>query len=196
MKDTNKFIFASFIILACAVGVFLGSLLGGGTGCCQRMMQDDCCKKMMEECCKKGDAPMPPAPGDMHKHGDKTAHHQMMDSVLQVTPEQKAALDKHRAIMDSTFKTLRTQKKDAEKALKEALDSGDAAKIDEAKKQILAADEALLNQRVDGVSEFNKILTKEQVERFHAFHKERFEKFKKHRHPMEPGKPMPPEPQN
>jgi len=119
-----------------------------------------------------------------------------MDSVLQVTPEQKAALDKHRAIMDSTFKTLRTQKKDAEKALKEALDSGDAAKIDEAKKQILAADEALLNQRVDGVSEFNKILTKEQVERFHAFHKERFEKFKKHRHRMEPGKPMPPEPQN
>ena len=82
---------------------------------------------------------------------------EFMDSILQVTHEQKAALDQQRIVMDSTFKALRKQKKDAEKALHEALDK---------------AQEALLDHRINGVRNFNKILTKEQLEKFKSFHKD------------------------
>ena len=57
----------------------------------------------------------------------------VIDSLLQVTPEQKAALDESRAKGDSIFKDLRKQKHEAEKALGQALESRDAASIDDAK---------------------------------------------------------------
>jgi predicted nucleic acid-binding Zn-ribbon protein len=97
---------------------------------------------------------------------------EFMDSVLQVTHEQKAALEQQRHEMDSTFKALRKQKKDAEKALHEALDSNDEKKIATAKAGILKAQEALLDHRINGVKNFNKILTKEQLEKFKSFHKD------------------------
>ena len=100
-----------------------------------------------------------------------------MDSVLQVTHEQKAALEQQRKLMDSTFKALRKQKKEAEKALREALDANDDKKIAAAKAGILKAQEALLNHRINGVKEFNKILTKEQLEKFKAL---QFDRIKKH----------------
>ena len=100
-----------------------------------------------------------------------------MDSVLQVTHEQKAALEQQRKLMDSTFKVLRKQKKEAEKALREALDANDDKKIAAAKASILKAQEALLNHRINGVKEFNKILTKEQLEKFKAL---QFDRMKKH----------------
>ncbi len=95
-----------------------------------------------------------------------------MDSVLQVTHEQKAALEQQRKTMDSTFKAIRKQKKEAEKALREALDANDDKKIAAAKADILKAQEALLNNRIKGVKDFNKILTKEQLEKFKNFQKE------------------------
>ena len=95
-----------------------------------------------------------------------------MDSVLQVTHEQKAALEQQRHEMDSAFKDLRKQKKNAEKALHDALDSNDEKKIAAAKVEILKAQEALLNHRIKGVKDFNKILTKEQLEKFKSFHKD------------------------
>jgi Spy/CpxP family protein refolding chaperone len=95
-----------------------------------------------------------------------------MDSILQVTHEQKAAFESLRLKTDSTFKELRKQKKDAEKALHEALDSNDEKKIAAAKVEILKAQEALLNHRIKGVKDFNKILTKEQLEKFKSFHKD------------------------
>ena len=95
-----------------------------------------------------------------------------MDSVLQVTHEQKAALEQQRKTMDSTFKAIRKQKKEAEKALREALDANDDKKIAAAKADILKAQEALLNHRIKGVKDFNKILTKEQLEKFKNFQKE------------------------
>jgi phosphoheptose isomerase len=58
---------------------------------------------------------------------------EVIDSLLQVTPEQKAALDANRAKGDSIFRELRTQKHDAEKALGEALEKNDAAAIEAAK---------------------------------------------------------------
>ncbi|WP_290761060.1 Spy/CpxP family protein refolding chaperone [Fibrobacter sp. UBA4297] len=97
---------------------------------------------------------------------------EFMDSVLQVTHEQKAALEQQRHEMDSAFKDLRKQKKNAEKALHDALDSNDEKKIAAAKVEILKAQEALLNHRIKGVKDFNKILTKEQLEKFKSFHKD------------------------
>ena len=99
-----------------------------------------------------------------------------MDSVLQVSHEQKEALEKQRRSVDSTFKVLRKQKKEAEKALRDALDNNDEAKITAAKKDILKAQEALLNLRVDGVKGLNKILTKEQQEKFKFMQFERMKK--------------------
>ena len=99
-----------------------------------------------------------------------------MDSVLQVTHEQKAALEQQRKVMDSTLKVLRKQKKEAEKALREALDSNDEKKIAAAKGGILKAQEALLNHRISGVKEFNKILTKEQLEKFKSMQFDRMKK--------------------
>lgn len=99
-----------------------------------------------------------------------------MDSVLQVSHEQKVALEQQRRSLDSTFKVLRKQKKDAEKALRDALDNNDEAKITAAKKDILKAQEALLNLRVDGVKGLNKILTKEQQEKFKFMQFDRMKK--------------------
>ena len=109
-----------------------------------------------------------------------------MDSVLQVSHEQKAALEKQRRSVDSTFKVLRKQKKEAEKALRDALDNNDEAKIAAAKKDILKAQEALLNLRVDGVKGLNKILTKEQQEKFKFM---QFERMKKQQDKMPPPPP-------
>lgn len=97
---------------------------------------------------------------------------EFMDSILQVTHEQKAAFESLRLKTDSTFKELRKQKMEAEKSLHEALDSNDEKKIATAKAGILKAQEALLDHRINGVKNFNKILTKEQLEKFKSFHKD------------------------
>ena len=102
-----------------------------------------------------------------------------MDSVLQVTPEQKVSLEQQRRVMDSTFKELRKQKKEAEKILREALDSNDDKKIAAAKANILKAQEGLLNHRIKGVKDFNKILTKEQLDKFKSM---QFEHMKHAKH--------------
>ena len=153
----------------------------------------DCCKKKMD-CCKRhhgefrgdkfhhGPHMKPFMDGKQFKEGKPFKDGKepkpfekkfnaikdiaFMDSVLQVSHEQKAALEKQRRSVDSTFKILRKQKKEAEKALRDALDNNDEAKIAAAKKDILKAQEALLNLRVDGVKGLNKILTKEQHEKF------------------------------
>ena len=91
-----------------------------------------------------------------------------MDSVLQVTKEQKAAIEQQRNKMDSAFKVLRKQKKEAEIALHKALDSNDDKKIAAAKANLLKAQEALLNNRINGVKGLNSILTKEQQEKVRA----------------------------
>ena len=101
-----------------------------------------------------------------------------MDSLLQVTPEQKATLEASRAKGDSIFKELRKQKHEAEKALGEALESKDSAGIDAAKAKVLNADKALLEHRINGMQALAGILTAEQLEKFNAFHKERTKAFK------------------
>ena len=101
-----------------------------------------------------------------------------IDSLLQVTPEQKAALEASRAKGDSIFKDLRAQKHNAEKALGAALESGDQKAIDVAKAQVLDADKALLEHRINGVAGLAKILSKEQLDKFNQFHKDQMKKFR------------------
>ncbi|MBR6454669.1 MAG: hypothetical protein IKS97_08880, partial [Fibrobacter sp.] len=70
--------------------------------------------------------------------------------------------------------------------LRDALDNNDEAKIAAAKKDILKAQEALLNLRVDGVKGLNKILTKEQQEKFKFM---QFDRMKKQQDKMPPPPP-------
>ncbi len=191
---------ASKAATCCSKKGICESRIGEAGDCCKK--QGNCCKKKMD-CCKRhhgefrgegphhgqhfhhGEQPRDPHfMGDRFKDGKKFDKKfdfkkgaAFMDSVLQVTHEQKAALEQQRKLMDSTFKALRKQKKEAEKALREALDANDDKKIAAAKAGILKAQEALLNHRINGVKEFNKILTKEQLEKFKAL---QFDRIKKH----------------
>jgi Spy/CpxP family protein refolding chaperone len=113
---------------------------------------------------------------------------EFMDSILQVTHEQKAAFESLRLKTDSTFKELRKQKHEAEKALGAALESKDEANIEAAKAKVLEADKALLEHRINGMAALGKILTAEQLEKFNAFHKEQMKKFREHKKgPKGPG---------
>lgn len=184
MKDSKLFI-AGIVAFALALGVILGNFCSKNSACC-------CQKADMSQCMRQGMTPLPPPGphGDFHKdhrpHGDFHKGHkhrghmnpEVIDSLLQVTPEQKAALDANRAKGDSIFKELRQQKHDAEKALGEALESGDQAATENAKAKVLDADKALLEHRINGVQSLAKVLSKEQLEKFNQFHKDRMKEFK------------------
>ena len=209
MKGAKLFT-ASLAVLALALGFFLGNFCGKCSMCCSKG-EMACCKKMEGPCPRHG---MMPPPGGPHQpgefkgpghHGDFKSpkfKHKMdpviIDSMLEVTPEQKAALDANRAKGDTIFKKLRGNKHAAEKALGQALESGDQAAIETAKAQVLEADKALLEHRINGVNALAKILTKEQLEKFNQFHKEQMKKFKelkKNGRPGPQGNPPPPPPE-
>ena len=155
-----------------------------------------CCKKMEGMCPRQGMMPPPPPPGPHHHgdfqkgprgpHGDfresprfkERFNPALIDSMLEVTPEQKAALDANRAKGDSIFKELRKQKHDAEKALGMALEKNVAEEIETAKLQVLDADKALLEHRIKGVAALTKILSAEQRAKFDQYRKEQREKFR------------------
>lgn len=187
----NKLFAASIAVLALALGFFLGNLNIGG-----------CCQKAEMSCCKKG-APCehsamnaPCEHGNHHMGKHKGPHGDFkgpgprfkgkmdfaeMDSLLQVTPEQKAAIEASRTKGDSLFKDLRKNKHEAEKALGEALESGDKNAIETAKAKVLDADRALLEHRINGVQTLAGILSKEQFDKFNQFHKEQMKKFREFR---------------
>ena len=203
----NKLFAASIAILALALGFFLGNLHING-GCCCQQAEMSCCKKgggmpcehsaMNAPCdctkglpcsCEKNGQPChcPNCAKHDHKgpHGDfdkgpkfKGPNFAAMDSLLQVTPEQKAAIEASRVKGDSVFKVLRQQKHEAERALGEALESKDSAGIDAAKAKVLEADKALLEHRINGMDALGKILTAEQLEKFNNFHKEQMRSFR------------------
>lgn len=188
MNNSVKLFIASLIVFAASIGFFAGSV-------CNRP-------------CASGPAAMegmaPPPPPDFEKKAKgpkgkfgKGPSSEMMDSLLQVTPEQKAALEKNRAQSDSSFKKLRKNKFEAEKALGEAFDSEDSVAIEIAKIKVLEIQKALLDHRVSAMAALNKILTKEQREKFRAFHKENMKKGAHGHHKgPKPGQVPPPPPQN
>lgn len=183
-----KLFAASLVVFALTLGFFLGNICSKNDCCCNKA-EMACCKKM-EGMCNKGPHGAPHHPGEFREghgpHGDfhkgpKFKGHmnpEVIDSLLQVTPEQKAALDANRAKGDSIFRDLRKQKHDAEKALGEALESDNASAIDAAKAKVLEADKALLEHRINGVAALSKIFSKEQREKFNQYRKEQMKKFR------------------
>ena len=217
----NKLFIASIIVLALALGFFAGrfcnfNCCSSSTTCCQK--GGPCAYSQGLPCaCEKNGQPCH-CP-NCAKHGHKGPHGDFdkgpkfrgkmdlaaMDSLLQVTPEQKAAIEASRAKGDSIFRELRKQKHEAEKALGAALESKDEVNIDAAKALVLEADKALLEHRVNGIQALAGILTAEQLEKFNAFHKEQMKNFRErmkngpHRGPHgshEHGNPPPPPPAN
>ena len=190
-----KLFVASLVVLALTLGFFLGNICNK-SGCCCNKAEMACCKKMEGMCPRQGMMPPPPPPGPHHHgdfqkgprgpHGDfresprfkERFNPALIDSMLEVTPEQKAALDANRAKGDSIFKELRKQKHDAEKALGMALDKNVAEEIETAKIQVLDADKALLEHRIKGVAALTKILSPEQRAKFDQYRKEQREKFR------------------
>lgn len=210
----NKLFIASIIVLALALGFFAGrfcnfNCCSSSTTCCQKGGPCACSQGLPCTCEKNGQPCHCP---NCAKHGHKGPHGDFdkgpkfrgkmdlaaMDSLLQVTPEQKAAIEASRAKGDSIFRELRKQKHEAEKALGAALESKDEANIDAAKALVLEADKALLEHRINGMQALAGILTAEQLEKFNAFHKEQMKKFREHKKgPKGPGPhgnppPMPP----
>ena len=183
MKGTKLFV-ASLVVLALALGFFLGTLKGG---CCCGGMDMSCCKKgapcehsAMNAPCEHGNHHMGEHKGPGPRFKGKMDFAEM-DSLLQVTPEQKAAIEASRTKGDSLFKDLRKNKHEAEKALGEALESGDKNAIETAKAKVLDADRALLEHRINGVQTLAGILSKEQFDKFNQFHKEQMKKFREFR---------------
>jgi Spy/CpxP family protein refolding chaperone len=190
-----KLFVASLVVLALTLGFFLGNICNK-SGCCCNKAEMACCKKMEGMCPRQGIMPPPPPPGPHHHgdfqkgprgpHGDfresprfkERFNPALIDSMLEVTPEQKAALDANRAKGDSIFKELRKQKHDAEKALGMALEKNVAEEIETAKIQVLDADKALLEHRIKGVAALTKILSPEQRAKFDQYRKEQREKFR------------------
>lgn len=190
----NKLFIASIIVLALALGFFAGrfcnfNCCSSSTTCCQKGGPCACSQGLPCACEKNGQPCHCP---NCAKHGHKGPHGDFdkgpkfrgkmdlaaMDSLLQVTPEQKAAIEASRAKGDSIFRELRKQKHEAEKALGAALESKDEANIDAAKALVLEADKALLEHRVNGIQALAGILTAEQLEKFNAFHKEQMKNFR------------------
>ena len=196
-----KLFAASLVVFALTLGFFLGNICGKSDCCCNKA-EMACCKKMEGPCPRQGMMPPPPPGpkgphghhGDFHK-GPKFKGHmnpEVIDSLLQVTPEQKAALDANRAKGDSIFRELRTQKHDAEKALGEALEKNDAAAIEAAKAKVLDADRSLLEHRINGVAALGKVLSQEQLEKFNQYRKEQMKKFREERKERRHGDNPPP----
>ncbi|SHL19057.1 protein refolding chaperone Spy/CpxP family [Fibrobacter sp. UWOV1] len=216
----NKLFIASIIVLTLALGFFAGrfcnfNCCSSSTTCCQKGGPCACSQGLPCACEKNGQPCHCP---NCAKHGHKGPHGDFdkgpkfrgkmdlaaMDSLLQVTPEQKAAIEASRAKGDSIFRELRKQKHEAEKALGAALESKDEVNIDAAKALVLEADKALLEHRVNGIQALAGILTAEQLEKFNAFHKEQMKNFRErmkngpHRGPHgghEHGNPPPMPPQ-
>lgn len=177
---SSKFLIASIVVLACAVGIFIGAVfIGGGPG-------------MGPKCPPRIDMPMPKPAPDMGKKQPQMPPPDI-DSILQITSEQKGKIVAQRERQDSLFKVLRKQKHEAEVALREALEAGtiDTKKVEDAKSKLLDAQKALVELRIEGVSELSKILTKEQFAQFQKFglHKDKGKGKKHHKGGKEFGGP-------
>lgn len=183
MKGSVKLFIASMFVFACALGFFAGAL---------------CFNNKAPAPCEKGMMMPPPPPGFEGKgphmgpppgfHGPRHGGPEMgerhqggrgpkvapefLDSLLQVTAEQKELIQKQRATSDSTTKAIRKQRQEAEKQLREAMEAGNADQINAAKASVLASQSAMLDQRVNSYNALAGILSKEQMEKFRAFHNE------------------------
>lgn len=180
----NKLLVASIAILTCAIGVFIGAVCL--QPCCK---MTPCAKGMQEVPMQHGGPHFDKGAGkDFDKRHDFGKKHfekmtQELDSLMQVTPDQKEKLDAGRKAQDSTFKAMHEEKMKAETALREAIEAEtfDQAAVDAAKANLLAVQDKMLDARIAGAKNLKEILSKEQLAKMKDFHKEKAENFKKHK---------------
>lgn len=174
----KKILFASIILLSCAIGFFLGALYNSPN--CSLNSEN---KAQFQQQQVKGKENFP------DKNFKKTPPHkkkgkffsQELDSLLQLSSEQRLAMEGLRKEQDSAFSQIKQDTRNAEKELRQVLDADiiDSVLIQNAKIKILEMQEKALNQRISGKMALSKILTSEQKLKMKEIHKNRFEKHKK-----------------
>lgn len=162
MSKNMKLLIASVIILACSVGFFAGASIFQSPFVKAKTIG---AKSNDYHRFERREARRP----------DRQRNRFSLDSILQVTPEQRIKLDSHRLKNDSLRFSLTNEFKIAEVALQEALGSKpiDEGKVETARKKLLELSEKRLNQRIAGMRFFTETLTPEQYKSFNHFHKRR-----------------------
>lgn len=188
MNNSTKILIASFIILACSIGFFTGSIFMNPYMLCKKTCPMVNNEQVNQKHIRGPHTPYPQKGDKFRQHRNHKKEHRFdfhknkqkniaeMDSVMQVTPEQKKALAMNRTLMDSIFIELNKQKKEAVKYFRDALEEGDTNKINSAKTRVLATEESILTQRAICFAELAKILSPEQREKFRAFRNAKFQK--------------------
>jgi len=99
--------------------------------------------------------------------GGKEAHFKKMVEELQLTPQQKEALDKDRAEFDAKSKDLRDKAHQARMDLKQELDkpTSDKSRIGALASELKALAGQQIDNRIDQVMALKKILTPEQFDK-------------------------------
>lgn len=174
----KKILFASIILLSCAIGFFLGALYNSPN--CSLNSEN---KAQFQQQQVKGKENFPDKnfkKNPPHKKKGKFFF-QELDSLLQLSSEQRLAMDGLRKEQDSAFSQIKKDTRNAEKELRQVLDADiiDSVLIQNAKIKILEMQEKALNQRISGKMALSKILTSEQKLKMKEIHKNRFEKHKK-----------------
>jgi len=171
----SKIFTASIVVLALALGFFLGKVTGT---CCHGHAPQAATEAEIAPDDRPDIGPRGKFRGKHDRKFNSEKNIAIMDSILQVTPEQKKLLEENRVKGDSVFKALRQQKHEAEKTLGQALENKDEGAITAAKAMILEVEKAMLENRINGVRALSKIFSDEQFKKFNEYHKEQMNKFK------------------
>lgn len=176
----KKILLGSVTLLALALGFFLGTLYSSQS-CQANSPEKLALTQNQPQQAEKNLKNTPEKKMKRDKFKRKKWYSiEKLDSLLQLSPEQKTAMDSLRKNQDSLFSIIRTETKKAEMNLREAMEAQnpDSALIESAKKKILEVQEFALNHRILGNSRLSKILTPEQKQKMQEFHKAHFKKRK------------------
>lgn len=167
MNKSIKLLIASVIILACSVGFFIGATVFQGsftlkTTDSKSIERDDSNRRWERN------------RSDRKKNRERRLH-SSLDSILQLTPEQKVKLDSHRVVNDSLRSISFENFKQAETELQDALAAQpiDENAVEQAKKKLLQLNEKRLDQRIKDIRFFSATLTPEQHRSFKALHRKK-----------------------
>ena len=149
MNKSIKLLIASIIILACSVGFFIGATVFQGsftlkTTDSKSIERDDSNRRWERN------------RSDRKKNRERRLH-SSLDSILQLTPEQKVKLDSHRVVNDSLRSISFENFKQAETELQDALAAQpiDENAVEQAKKKLLQLNEKRLDQRIKDIRFFS-----------------------------------------
>lgn len=164
MSKSAKLLIASFIILACSVGFFVGASI-----------QNVCKPKPKDSHFIQRDDPHHQwKREDSEKRQPKERRHRpSLETMIQFSPEQKIKLDSHRVYIDSVKRESMQNIKQAEIELQNALATQpiNESQVELAKNKLLKLNEVRLNQSIEEMRFFRATLTPEQQNSFQEMHK-------------------------